>query len=165
MFARLVGEEVEERLREGPGGSLPSSPLGSLCPPAFRELPWAAITDVGPLPLTQPMMGAKGEARGSRPRPGRFLPVSGRGWKKMAATHSPLASSGDGQGADSSRKSGSCRLGLGLTPFRTKFGSCPERPTLHPKSSAGAKARILSSPLRLRLNPATSGNPQMRDFN
>lgn len=57
----------------------------------------------------------------------------------MAAAHSPLASFGDGRGPDSSRKSGSCRLGLGFTPSRMKLGSCPERPTLHPESSAMAK--------------------------
>lgn len=57
----------------------------------------------------------------------------------MAAAHSPLASFGDGQGPNSSRKSGSCRLGLGFTPSRLKPGSCPERPTLRTESLAMAK--------------------------
>lgn len=81
----------------------------------------------------------------------------------MAAAHNPLASFGDGQGTESSWKSGSCRLGLGLTLFRMKLGSYPERPTLRPESPAMAKARILSClHSRLRLNSATSRNPQMR---
>lgn len=83
----------------------------------------------------------------------------------MAAAHSPLASFGDGQGLDGSRKSSSCRLGLGFTPSRMKLGFCPERPTLCPESSAMAKARILPCLYsKLRLKPAASRDPTMRGF-
>lgn len=55
--------------------------------------------------------------------------------------------------------------GAGVYSIRVKLGSCPERPTLYPKSSAMAKARILpASTLGGDSTQPVPKNPQMIDF-